>query len=192
MQSDLKLKMNEMYAKGKEFVLFSDIVLDKVFKIYKPSGSALDLGCGTGSFSKQLDDRGMRVTGIDISDVAISKARANYPDIDFRVEDLFDHKEKYDIVAAKLLLAPAKDKDALLKKIVSLLETPGILIIDTPVQADGYSYEDEPHYQHVSVSSNYLDLLKKYFKDCHVISTSYSGRKYIDEVVVCKSARPRP
>jgi len=46
----------------------------------------LDAGCGTGYLSKQLHDRGARVTGIDFSDRMIAIARAQYAAIDFRVD----------------------------------------------------------------------------------------------------------
>jgi len=39
--------------------------------------SALELGCGIGRFSRYLAQRGLRVTGVDFSQVAIAKAREN-------------------------------------------------------------------------------------------------------------------
>jgi SAM-dependent methyltransferase len=43
-------------------------------------GSALELGCGVGRFSRYLARRGLRVTGVDFSSVAIAKARARVAD----------------------------------------------------------------------------------------------------------------
>src|SRR5258705_1600853 len=48
--------------------------------------AVLDAGCGSGYLSKQLCNRGARVTGIDFSERMIPIARADYPDIDFRVD----------------------------------------------------------------------------------------------------------
>jgi SAM-dependent methyltransferase len=46
----------------------------------------LDAGCGTGYLSKKLHDRGARVTGIDFAERRIAIARAQHPDLDFRVD----------------------------------------------------------------------------------------------------------
>src|SRR3954447_5157768 len=46
----------------------------------------LDAGCGTGYLSKRLQDRGALVTGIDLSERMIAISRAQYPDMDFRVD----------------------------------------------------------------------------------------------------------
>ncbi|WP_394840960.1 class I SAM-dependent methyltransferase [Pendulispora brunnea] len=40
-------------------------------------GSALELGCGVGRFSRYLARQGLRVTAVDFSPVAIGKARAS-------------------------------------------------------------------------------------------------------------------
>src|SRR3954452_20900592 len=46
----------------------------------------LDVGCGTGYLSKQANNRGALVTGVDLSERMIEIARANHPSIDFRVD----------------------------------------------------------------------------------------------------------
>jgi ubiquinone/menaquinone biosynthesis C-methylase UbiE len=38
-------------------------------------GSALELGCGVGRFSRYVAQQGLRATGVDFSPVAIAKAR---------------------------------------------------------------------------------------------------------------------
>ena len=47
----------------------------------------LDVGCGTGLYSALLDERGYDVTGIDISETGIRKAKEYYPHIRFEVQD---------------------------------------------------------------------------------------------------------
>jgi 2-polyprenyl-3-methyl-5-hydroxy-6-metoxy-1,4-benzoquinol methylase len=46
----------------------NEIAFDKNFKI-------LDIGCGTGRHSIELTKRGYRVTGIDLSDSQLQRAR---------------------------------------------------------------------------------------------------------------------
>src|SRR5437773_11727718 len=48
--------------------------------------AVLDAGCGTGYLSRKLRDRGARVTGVDFAERMIAIARADHPDIDFRVD----------------------------------------------------------------------------------------------------------
>lgn len=55
-------------------------------------GHVLDVGCGTGTHARYLAERGHRVTGIDVSSVAIDRARAKTddPSITFRVADALE------------------------------------------------------------------------------------------------------
>ena len=48
--------------------------------------TVLDAGCGTGYLSKKLWDHGACVTGIDFSERMIAIARAQHPEMDFRVD----------------------------------------------------------------------------------------------------------
>jgi len=60
-------------------------------------GTVLDVGCGVGDWSLGLSFD-FKVTGIDISSVAIEKARAKSNRIKFIVGDVFDLEGKFDIV----------------------------------------------------------------------------------------------
>jgi SAM-dependent methyltransferase len=52
-----------------------------------PGARVLDVGCATGYYSAILSSLGYEVTGIDISETGIRKARERYPDIRFEVQD---------------------------------------------------------------------------------------------------------
>src|SRR5262245_10047721 len=63
--------------------------LDKVLSRALLEGYAfprvLDIGCGKGAFTHLLYRPGGTVIGTDLSATAVARARAKYPDIDFRV-----------------------------------------------------------------------------------------------------------
>jgi ubiquinone/menaquinone biosynthesis C-methylase UbiE len=49
-----------------------------------------DFGCGTGNTTKYLKDRGIEISGLDLSGKMLEQARANYPQIHFRKGDILD------------------------------------------------------------------------------------------------------
>lgn len=53
----------------------------------RPVARVLDVGCATGYYSAMFASLGYDVTGIDISERGIRKAREMYPDIRFEVQD---------------------------------------------------------------------------------------------------------
>ena len=52
------------------------------------NASVLDVGCGTGFFVRWYSERGARVHGIDITDVSVSRLRAEFPGHRFEVADI--------------------------------------------------------------------------------------------------------
>jgi SAM-dependent methyltransferase len=55
-----------------------------------PGSRVLDVGCGPGRHARALGERGIDVTGIDLSPDFIELARQNAPDATFRVQDVRD------------------------------------------------------------------------------------------------------
>lgn len=52
--------------------------------------SVLELGCGLGHFSNEIQKAGLSVTGVDVSQTAIRKATAAYPKCSFLCGDILD------------------------------------------------------------------------------------------------------
>src|SRR5712664_1569017 len=64
-----------------DYELRRRFLLDRV----KPGDRALDLGCGDGVFTAELAAAGARPVGADVAEAALERARANHPDLDFRL-----------------------------------------------------------------------------------------------------------
>lgn len=74
-----------------------------------PHSSILEIGCGTGELLASLQPK--RGLGIDVSPNMIAVARARFPELDFRVEDLEDlaTTEPFDYVILSNVLGYADD-----------------------------------------------------------------------------------
>jgi cyclopropane fatty-acyl-phospholipid synthase-like methyltransferase len=82
--------------------------------LFRPGGTLLDVGCGTGVRTHALARRGMRVDGIDFSDSQLTMARAladqkNVPDVAFFQRDIVNddwagRHRQYDAVFVCALL----------------------------------------------------------------------------------------
>lgn len=100
-----------------------------------PCGSYIvDLGCGNGTLTKKLSDKGYNVTGIDASADMIALARSEYPDIPFQQEDAisFVLPQKADAVFSNAVLhwIDADKQDTLIANIAAQLRTGGELVCE--------------------------------------------------------------
>ena len=95
--------------------------------------TVLDAGCGTGYLSKKLRDQGARVTGIDFSERMIAIARAQNPDIDFRVDSCSElatiDDGLFDIVIANYVLMDTPDLRAAMDAFNRVLKTDGVAVL---------------------------------------------------------------
>lgn len=73
----------------------------------------LDVGCGKGAFTSLLKTKTNHVLGVDLSETAVAKAAARYPDIEFRVlhtERLVElASERFDLACATEVLSYIED-----------------------------------------------------------------------------------
>ncbi|HRJ30861.1 MAG TPA: class I SAM-dependent methyltransferase [Cyclobacteriaceae bacterium] len=96
-------------------------VLKKIAQL-SDKGVALDFGCGKGDFTillKQLLP-GWRVVGLDISAVAIQKARELYPQLEFHLLNEFQPDNlKFDLIFSHHVLEYVPDLDYVLSKFES-------------------------------------------------------------------------
>ena len=107
----------------------------------------MDIGCGTGSLSKFLIQRGLVGTGADISAQALGECQELLADeIDkgtfTLISSLDDCSEKFALVICINLLEHIPDDRLFLESILSRLEQGGLLIIGVPGREDRWYLED--------------------------------------------------
>jgi trans-aconitate methyltransferase len=92
----------------------------------------LDLGCGTGHLTHLIASAGSRVIGIDNSPAMIERARAAYPDLDFRVMSAIDFHfdTSFDAVFSNAVLHWVLEKGSAIDHIYHCLRPGGRLILE--------------------------------------------------------------
>jgi 2-polyprenyl-3-methyl-5-hydroxy-6-metoxy-1,4-benzoquinol methylase len=93
----------------------------------------VDVGCGTGWLCERLQKFG-RVTGVDLSDQVLDRARARVPGVTFLSGDLFQidlPTNSFDVVVTLEVLSHVQDQRAFVGRLASLLKPEGLLIIAT-------------------------------------------------------------
>ncbi|MGB5912046.1 MAG: class I SAM-dependent methyltransferase [Promethearchaeia archaeon] len=111
--------------------------LDKFIDLLSENGRVLDVGCGAGiPTGKYLVSRGLKVTGIDISDTMLEMARKNVPEADFINKDMNNldfKKNSFDgiISVYALFHVPKNNHPNIFKQFFKILKPDGILLINT-------------------------------------------------------------
>lgn len=107
--------------------------------ILKEGDKVLDLGCGPGLYASRLCQKGLKVTGVDISrrslEYAIKYAVENSLDIDYRLTDFFsiDFSGEFDAamqIYGEVNTFSDKKRDAFLALIRKALKPDGLFIFD--------------------------------------------------------------
>lgn len=97
------------------------------------NADVLDAGCGTGWMSERLMRYG-RVTGIDIADEVVERARARVPQVRFVTGDLAADAlegERFDAIVSLEVLSHVPDQRRFVGKLARLLRPGGTLVIAT-------------------------------------------------------------
>ena len=103
--------------------------------ITKPPGShVIDLGCGNGSLTAHIADRGYIVTGIDDSEEMLRSARKEHPDLNFIQENAvsFHLEKKADVVFSNAVFhwIDEKNQQTMLSNIYCSLKPEGELVCE--------------------------------------------------------------
>ena len=99
-----------------------------------PSKSVLEIGVGTGRLAVRTAPYCRHLTGIDMSEKTIERARENlreYPDISLICGDFLTHSfsETFDVIYSSLTMMHFPNKALVIGKMSSLLNDEGILCI---------------------------------------------------------------
>jgi len=110
----------------------------RIFKEHNLGKRVLDVGCGTGRFSKIFWEKGFSVVGIDVSEemIKIAKAKSHDPGVRFEVADMrtFKSDELFDAAVlgdgAIMHLLAREDTLKALKNIKDNLKEGGIFVLN--------------------------------------------------------------
>ena len=122
------------YANDARFQRRYERITNFLSRVLPQTGRALDVGCGSGVFSRYLASRGWHVKAIDLSPKMIEAARSISSDIDFEVASIEDlaSDEQFDAIIALSMLEYVEDDEAAIHKFADMLRAGGVLVISVP------------------------------------------------------------
>lgn len=120
----------------------------------------LDIGCGKGSFTHLLKKKNNKVSGCDISETAIKKASAKYPEIHFFVASsdklMQEYKLKHDFVMIMEVLSYIKSWKSFIEYVSGITD---YLLLTLYLPSDPIGY--------VKTFDKLKDEVRKYFLTIH-------------------------
>lgn len=138
----------------------------------------LDIGCGTGSLTRELYHHGYECTGVDISHQAVEIAnkatmfnkKLRYVHANFESDTpvaIFD--APFSLITCKLVYAFISDKAAFLDKVYKIMSDDSVFVIITPI------YTQRRHATPISVDKNKtLIELKEKFTHVSLLEFSWA------------------
>ncbi len=149
---------------------------DAFISFLRPGAHVLDVGCGGGTKSAYLIEKGFRVVGIDFSDGMIEIAKREVPEAEFAVMDMKDLsgiRREFDGVFAQasLLHIPKNEVHSVFREFLSRLKPNGYLYVAVKEKNEGQldeeiKKESDYGYEYERFFSFYTSVeLKQYFLD---------------------------
>lgn len=101
----------------------------------------LDIGCGPGNSTAVLKERfpGADILGVDNSENMIDKAKASYPDLDFRICDItceLDKLDTYDVIFSNACLQWIPNHREFIPAFFGKLNEKGVLAVQIPMNGE--------------------------------------------------------
>ncbi|MHA7281332.1 class I SAM-dependent methyltransferase [Arthrobacter sp. TMS2-4] len=121
-----------------------------------PPGRALDVGCGEGADAAWLASRGWDVLGVDVSEVALGRARAHAETLDPAVSARLDWRQvdllaspelprDLDLVSVQFLHLREPERSRVIRELAALVGVGGSLLIVAHDPSDLHSGVGRPH-----------------------------------------------
>lgn len=117
----------------------------------RPGKRFVEIGCGDGSLSRQLLDRGFSGAGVDVSPQAIAEAQANLrPAIERgayslhlgSIEQIADERT-FDVALSIMVVEHIEEPVAFVRSLARRVRPNGLVMIGAPGRKDHWSIEDE-------------------------------------------------
>lgn len=138
-QNQISIKTYNQIAEKYTKRYFDDITLESPylerFMLSLPQkAKVLDVGCGPGTFSKYLFEKGLKVQGIDLSSAMLRIAKKKIPQITFHLMDmrkLCFKRESFDgmLAAYSLIHIPSEDIPKTMLGFYKILRPGGVILI---------------------------------------------------------------
>ncbi len=167
--------------KGKNYKKEFNFIKKIIRKYQNKSKTLLDVGCGTGSYSKLMTELKLNVTGIDKSKSMLKIARSKYKknkNLVFKKSNILkmNLKKKYDVVSALFHILSYQTTDKKINKFFKNsekhLNTNGILIFD-------FWYEDGVF--NLQQPLRFREVENKYFKVRRITNSKWFKKKDLIE-----------
>lgn len=117
-------------------------------------GRALDVGCGEGADAVWLAGRGWRVTGVDISRVALERAAGHAAGLKLPGSIAWEHHDllswtppeaSFELVSAQFMHLPREDREPLFARLAAAVAPGGTLLVVGHAPSDVDSGAHRPH-----------------------------------------------
>lgn len=172
--SDLYLKFKQQRTQP---------ALDLVKRVENHNFSSIaDLGCGPGNSTSVLKSffPNAQLIGIDNSVNMIKKAKNTYPYIEFRLGNILNLNEKYDLIFSNACLQWIPNHNSLLPHLIEQLNDNGVLAVQIPIN------RNEPLFRIIkeTAAQSDFDFSKAYFENNDVPSPN----EYYEILSMCASS----
>ena len=176
---------------------FQEKMMDKTLRVLKTNKPRIiDLGCGDGRDTAYFREKGLDVTGIDLSKEMISIARKKYPDCTFLQMDMRDTIFPDDTfncawASASLIHIPKKELSHVEKEVYRILEPGGLFVFNFKIgEGEGYEKTETMEDQKRYFSYYTLDEMKKSLNLFDIIDSEKCPTKVFDSEFIYCWARP--
>lgn len=148
---------------------------------YVKNGNLLDVGCSYGNYLYKMKKLGWNVKGLELNETAANYGKKKYNlDIDIGLIENWNTDMKFDIVNMSMVLEHVFDPIGNLKKIYSLLNEKGKLIISIP-NFDGFFAKLYKQYSHTLHLPMHLTHFTPTTIAQHLEKTGYKNIKIIHQ-----------